>query len=236
MPFRIFVADDHEIVRRGLCSLLESRSGWEICGEAGNGRDAVEKVDQLKPDLVILDLYMPMLDGLSAAHQILRNDTRPKILVLSVADSEQMVREVLEAGARGFVLKSDAARDLVAAVEALQAGRTFFTSRIGEMVLEGYRHQTGDLSHKKLILPALTPRERETVQLLAEGKRTKEVARIFNLSAKTVETHRYNIMRKLKIHTIGELVLYAVRNNIVHIEALQTRILAQESAAGGMKR
>ena len=178
---------------------------------------------------------MPKLNGLSAAHQILRNDSCPKILVLSVANSEQMVREVLEAGA-GFVLKSDAAHDLVAAVETLQAGRTFLTSRIDEMVLEDYRQQTGAVSHKRLILPTLTPRERETVQLLAEGKRTKEVARVLNLSAKTVETHRSNIMRKLKIHRIGELVLYAVRNNIVHIEVLQTRTVAQESAAPGMKR
>jgi DNA-binding NarL/FixJ family response regulator len=210
---RILVADDHEVVRKGLCSLLQSH-GWEICGEAVDGRQAVEKTQQLKPDLVILDIGMPNLNGLDATRQILHNNPQQKILILTITDTDQVVRDVLQAGARGFVLKSDAARDLVAAVEAVQQHRTFFTTRVGEMVLDGYLKGG---SRTEPTLPSLTPREREIVQLLAEGKSTKEVASVLNLSVKTAETHRSNIMRKLKLHSVGELVLYAVRNNIVQV-------------------
>ena len=214
MPsLRVLVADDHEVVRKGLCSLLQSH-GWEICGEATDGRQAVEKTQQLKPDLVILDIGMPNLTGLDATRQILHDNPQQKILVLTITDTDQVVRDVLQAGARGFVLKSDAARDLVAAVEAIQQNRTFFTTRVGEMVLDGYLKGG---SRAEPTLPSLTPREREIVQLLAEGKSTKEVASVLNLSVKTAETHRSNIMRKLKLHSVGELVLYAVRNNIVQV-------------------
>ncbi|HZQ23796.1 MAG TPA: response regulator transcription factor [Terriglobales bacterium] len=215
-PLRILVADDHEVVRRGLCSLLKSHVGWEICAEAADGREAVEKVTELRPDVVILDIGMPNLNGLAAARQILRHNPQQKVLILTVTDSEQVVREVLEAGARGFVLKSDAARDLLTAVESLQKERTFFTSRVGEMVLTGYLG--GNNSSAKPTIPTLTPREREVVQLLAEGKSTKEVASILDLSTKTAETHRSNIMRKLGIHSVSELVLYAIRNNIVQLQ------------------
>lgn len=218
-PLRILVADDHEVVRRGLCSLLKAHPGWEVCAEATDGREAVEKVRELKPEIVILDIGMPNLNGLAATRQILHADPRQKVLILTVSDSEQVVREVLEAGARGFVLKSDAARDLVAAVEALQKDRTFFTSRVGELVLAGYLGGSSR-SDGKPHIPSLTSREREVVQLLAEGKSTKEVACVLNLSTKTAETHRSNIMRKLGIHSVSELVLYAVRNNIVQVQVL----------------
>jgi DNA-binding NarL/FixJ family response regulator len=211
---RILVADDHEVVRKGLCNLLQSR-GWEVCGEAGDGRQAVEMVQQLHPDVVILDIGMPNLNGLDATRQILRNNPRQKILILTITDTDQVVRDVLQAGARGFVLKSDAARDLVAAVDAVQQDRTFFTPRVGEMVLDGYLRGGGFQSEPTI--PSLTPREREIVQLLAEGKSTKEVASVLDLSVKTAETHRSNIMRKLKLHSVGELVLYAIRNNIVQV-------------------
>src|SRR3989442_11988333 len=135
---RILVADDHEIVRRGLCAILESHTGWEVCGEAADGREAVEKAEQLNPDVVILDIGMPSLNGLEATRQILKNNPRATILVLTLHDSDQVVREVLNAGARGFLLKSDAARDLVAAVEALRRDKTYFTSKVAAMVLEGY--------------------------------------------------------------------------------------------------
>jgi DNA-binding NarL/FixJ family response regulator len=211
---RILVADDHEVVRKGLCALLQSH-GWEICGEAIDGRQAVDKSRELKPDIVILDIGMPNLNGLDATRQILRNNPDQRVLILTITDTDQVVRDVLQAGARGFVLKSDAARDLVAAVEAILQHRTFFTPRVGQMVLEAYL-KGGD-TRAEAALPTLTPREREIVQLLAEGKSTKEVASVLNLSVKTAETHRSNIMRKLKLHSVGELVLYAIRNNIVQV-------------------
>ena len=217
MALRIFVADDHEVVRRGICSLLTSHSGWEICGEAADGREAVEKVAHLKPDIVILDIGMPALNGLEAARQILHNDPHQKIAILSITDSEQVIQEALRAGAKAYILKSDGAKDLIVAIEALQLNRTYFNSRIGEIVLNGFLN-TGKLPSKRAsILPDLTAREPEIVQLLAEGKSTKEVAVTLGVSVKTAETHRSNLMRKLGLHCLSELVLYAVRNNIVQV-------------------
>src|SRR6476661_10966837 len=135
---RVLVADDHEIVRKGVCALIMSHPGWEICGEACDGREAVDKATQLKPDVVILDIGMPSLNGLEATRQILKVNPQARILILTLHDSDQIVREVLNAGARGFLLKSDAARDLVAAVEALRRDKTYFTSKVAAMVLEGY--------------------------------------------------------------------------------------------------
>jgi DNA-binding NarL/FixJ family response regulator len=216
---RILVADDHEVVRRGVCALLLSHSGWQVCGEAGNGREAVEKAKELRPDVVILDLYMPNLNGMEAARQILRHDPGQQILVLTITDSEQMVQELLRVGAKGYVLKSDAARDLIAAVEALQENRTFFNSDIEQMVLAGYLKGGDPTCNENVSRSNLTSREREILQLVAEGSTSKEVAVALDLSVKTAETHRSNIMRKLNLHSISELVLYAVRNNIVHIPA-----------------
>jgi DNA-binding NarL/FixJ family response regulator len=210
----ILVADDHEIVRRGIISLLLSHPGWEVCGEASDGREAVEKVEKLRPDIVLLDIGMPNLNGLEAARQILQKNPQQKIIILTITDAEQVVREVLNAGARGFVLKSDAARDLVSAVESLQHDRNFFTARVAEMVLNGYLKGGGP---GEPVRDTLTPREREIVQLLAEGKSTKEVAYILDMSVKTAETHRSNIMRKLGVHSVSELVLYAIRNHMVQV-------------------
>jgi DNA-binding NarL/FixJ family response regulator len=229
MTLRILVADDHEVVRRGLCSLLAAHGGWEVCGEASDGREAVAKAKQLNPDIVVMDIGMPSLNGLAATNKILQDEPRQKVLILTVADSEQLVREVLEVGARGYVLKSDAARDLVAAVEALQQGRTFFTPHVGDIVLSGFLDGGGNKTVNHL--PRLTPRELEIVQLLAEGKSTKEVAGILNLSVKTAETHRSNVMRKLGIHSISELVLYALRNNIIQTQAGIPGVKKKESAA-----
>jgi DNA-binding NarL/FixJ family response regulator len=214
---RLLIADDHEIVRRGLCALLKSHAEWEVCAEAADGREAVDKAQKLKPDMVILDIGMPNLNGLIATRQILQTQPNQKILILTVTDEEQVIREVLEAGALGFVLKSDAARDLVAAVEALQAGTTFFTSRVGEMVLRAYLNQKQGQSKDVPNPSSLTSRERQIVQLLAEGKSTKEVASMLDLSVKTAETHRFNLMRKLGFHSRSELVLYAVRNHIIQV-------------------
>ncbi len=217
MAFRIFIADDHEVVRKGLMSLLEAQPDWEVCGEAADGREAVEKASESKPDVVILDIGMPSLNGLEATRQILKMNPTAKILILTLHDSDSVVREVLNAGARGFLLKSDAARDLVAAVEALRRDKTYFTSKVAAMVLEGYLKGGAAPSPTQIGRNRLTPREREIVQLLAEGKSTKEVAVALGLSVKTAETHRSNIMRKLQIHSVSDLVLYAVRNNIVHV-------------------
>jgi DNA-binding NarL/FixJ family response regulator len=171
----------------------------------------------MKPDVVILDIRMPSLNGLEATRQILKTNPHAKVLILTLHDSDQVVREVLNAGARGFLLKSDAARDLVAAVEALRRDKTYFTSKVAAMVLEGYLKGGTPSTPVTVGRNRLTPREREIVQLLAEGKSTKEVAVALGLSVKTAETHRSNIMRKLQLHSVSDLVLYAVRNNIVHV-------------------
>jgi DNA-binding NarL/FixJ family response regulator len=223
MKLRILVADDHEVIRRGLCSLLQAREGWEICGEAKDGREAVEMVRHLKPDVVILDIGMPNLNGLAASRQISQNNPQQKIIVLTITDSDRVIREALNAGARGFVLKSDAARDLVSAVEALQHNRMFFTPRVNDMVLTGFLNKETSASTDGFSLsPKLTSREREVIQLLAEGKSSKEVACLLNLSTKTAETHRSNIMRKLNFHSIRDLVVYAVQNDIIQLQMSST--------------
>lgn len=213
---RILVADDHEVVRRGLQALLEAQPGWKVSGEATDGREAVEKAKQLKPDVVIMDISMPVLNGLEATRQILKVDPHARVLILTMHESDQIVREVLDAGARGYILKSDAGRDLVGAVEALRRSNTFFTSKVAEMVLNGYRGVSAHSEEDDMLSrDRLTPREREVLQLLAEGKSSKEVAVELSMSVSTAETHRTNIMRKLDLHSISDLVRYAVRNNII---------------------
>jgi DNA-binding NarL/FixJ family response regulator len=213
---RILVADDHELLRRGVRALLETHAGWEVCDEAVDGREAVEKAIRLRPDLVILDIAMPGLNGLEAARQIRKEAPGSEILILTMHDSEQVIQEVLAAGARGYVLKSDASRDLIAAVEALSHQKTFFTHRVTEMVLQTYLGGgTGAVEPGESAL-LLTPREREVIQLLAEGRSNKEVADILRISVRTAETHRTNIMRKLDCHSLSDLTRYAIRNNIIH--------------------
>ncbi len=214
-PVRILVADDHEVVRRGLRALLEAQPGWQVCAEAADGRETVEKAKELKPDVVILDISMPTLNGLEATRHIAKEVPQSRVLILTMHESEQVIREVLDAGARGYLLKSDAGRDLVAAVDALRRHRTFFTSRVAEMVLDGYLRKDSAFAEARPARSRLTPRQREVVQLLAEGKSTKEVAMALGMSIKTAETHRTNIMRKLDLHSVTDLVRYAIRNNII---------------------
>jgi DNA-binding NarL/FixJ family response regulator len=218
---RILIADDHEVARRGICALLESHAGWEVCAEAKDGRDAVELAASLKPDVVLLDIGMPNLNGLEAARQISALAPGVAILILTMHDSDNMVREVLRAGARGFLLKSDAGRDLVSAVDALQRQRTFFTTRVSQMVLDGFLNRDGPTQTMEpddsAVGDLLTSREREVIQLLAEGRTSKEVAITLNLSVKTAETHRTNLMRKLGLHSVADLTRYAVRNGIVQV-------------------
>jgi DNA-binding NarL/FixJ family response regulator len=218
LKLRILVADDHEVVRRGLSALLQTQEGWEICAEASDGREAVEKAKQLNPDFVILDIGMPNLNGLAATRQLAQHDPNCKIIVLTVTDTDQVIREALDAGARGFVLKSDAVWDLISAIEALQRGQMFFTPRVNEMVLAAFLEKRAAAPRgMPPKFSTLTPREKEVIQLLAEGKSSKEVASFLNLSTKTAETHRSNIMRKLGFHSIRDLVLYAVKNNIIQL-------------------
>ncbi len=212
---RILIADDHEVARKGIRSLLESHAGWEICGEASDGREAVACASKLRPDVLLLDIGMPNLNGLDAARQILAMAPEARILILTIHDSEQVVREVLAAGASGFLLKSDAGRDVVAAVEALQNRRTFFTPKVAQMMLDGYLRPQSEADPS--VQHVLTPREREVIQLVAEGKTTKEIATALSLSVKTAETHRTNLMRKLDLHSVADLTLYAVRNGIVQV-------------------
>ena len=232
MKLRILLADDHELIRRGLCALLQKREGWEVCGEASDGRQTIEMAKQLKPDVVIVDIGMPHLNGLDTTRQLLQYDPNFKVIVLTITDSDQVIREALDAGARGFVLKSDAARDLVAAVEALQNKRMFFTPRVNDLVLAGFLEKGHALSRNEAPdLPTLTAREREVTQLLAEGKTSKEVAVLLNLSTKTVETYRSNIMRKLNLHSIRDLVVYAIKNNIIQIQMPELRSTPETTVA-----
>ena len=212
---RLLVADDHEIVRKGLRSLLEAQPGWEVTAEASDGREAVEKALEFKPDVTVLDIGMPSLNGLEAARQMLKHDAQAKILILTMHESDPLIREVLAAGARGYVLKTDASRDLVTAVNAVRSNKTFFTAKVAQMVLDGYLEKKTKKEEELAAKTRLTPRQREIVQLLAEGKSSKEVATELGLSVKTAETHRANIMRRLDCHSVSELVRYAVRNNII---------------------
>jgi DNA-binding NarL/FixJ family response regulator len=213
---RILVADDHEIVRQGLRALLETQPGWQVVAEAVDGREALDKAKRLRPDVVVLDVSMPNLNGLEATRQIRKALPETEVLILTMHDSEQLVREVLEAGARGYVLKSDAGRELVTAVESVRKSKPYFTSRVSEIVLDGYLNAGGRSDAYNVPRSVrLSPREREIVQLLAEGKSNKEVAAALHISVKTAETHRTNLMRKLDLHSISELVRYAIRNKMV---------------------
>ena len=215
MPkLRLVVADDHALMRRGICDLLEAEPGWEVVAQAVNGREAVDAVARTRPDVLVIDLAMPELNGLTAAREILRSFPKVEIVLLTMHNTDQTIREVLECGARGYVLKSDAEQDLIVAVKAVAQGKPFFTPSVAEVVLKGYlRQSTRPETPERM--QELTTREREVVQLLAEGKGNKEVAVAMRVSVKTVEAHRSNINRKLSIRSTSELVRYAVRNAIV---------------------
>jgi DNA-binding NarL/FixJ family response regulator len=211
----VLIADDHEIVRRGLRTLIEEQPGWQVVGEASNGREAVEQARQLRPDVSVLDISMPLLNGLEATRQILKNHPDSRVLILTVHDSDDIIRSVLDAGARGYLLKSDASRDFVTAIQSVRHNKTFFTAKVSQAVLEGYLGKSSSNGDEAPSASRLTPRQREIIQLLAEGQSSKEVAATLNMSVKTAETHRANIMRRLDCHSISALVRYAIRNNLV---------------------
>jgi DNA-binding NarL/FixJ family response regulator len=210
---RILVADDHEVVRRGVRALLETQAGWEVCAEAANGRDAVAAAQRERPDVAVLDIGMPELNGLEAARQIRKALPQCEVVILTLHESEQVVREVLDVGARGYVLKADAGRDLMTAVEHVSRHKPFFAASVTDIVLQGYLK--GPATAPPATRGRLTPRQREIVQLLAEGKSNKEVASYLGISVKTAETHRNNIMHALDFHSMSELVRYAIREKLV---------------------
>jgi DNA-binding NarL/FixJ family response regulator len=213
MALRILIVDDHAIVRRGVRSLLESHDGWEVCGEATTGRDAVDQSRRLRPDVVVMDLSLPGLNGLDATRQILKDAPHIEVLVLTMHHSEELARDVLQAGARGYVLKSDADENLIAAVESLRLHKPFLTPTVTEFVLGDYVRRA-DAAAENLGPVAVTAREREIIQLVAEGESNKEVASTLGISVKTVEAHRANVMRKLQLRSTSDLVRYAIRNKI----------------------
>jgi DNA-binding NarL/FixJ family response regulator len=210
---RILIADDHEVVRSGLRLLLEEHPGWQVCGEAATGRAAVAMAKELVPNVAIIDLTMPDLNGLEAARQIKATVAGIEVLIFTVHESEHLMCEALAAGARGYLLKSDAARDAVLAVEALAAHKPFFTSKVSEMLLKVFLRGAG--TGQEDAGGPLTAREREIVQLLGEGNNSKRIASLLDIGIKTVETHRASILRKLGVNSIAQVVRYAVRNSLV---------------------
>lgn len=208
---RILLVDDHEMVRRGLRALLETRPDFEVCGEAADGAAGVREAIALAPDIVVLDISMPEMDGLEAARRIVGQVPGAEVLMLSMHETDQTVRAIIAAGARGYMLKSDAGRDLIAAVDALRERRPFFSLQLGRQKPV----QSPVLGRAAADKGGLTPREVEVTRLLAEGKSNKEVADVLNISVKTVETHRARVMRKLGFASFAELVRWAIRNHHV---------------------
>jgi DNA-binding NarL/FixJ family response regulator len=214
MPLQILIVDDHAVVRRGVRSLLESQADWEIAGEATTGREAVELAKQLQPDIVVMDLSLPELSGLDATRHILKESPRSEIVVLTMHHSEELAREALQAGARGYVLKSDADQSLISAIESLRQHKPFLTSTVTEFVLDDYKRRA-ETDEPAATHGTVTAREREIIQSLAEGRSNKEAASLLGISVKTIEAHRANIMRKLRLRSVSDLVRYAIRNKIV---------------------
>jgi DNA-binding NarL/FixJ family response regulator len=214
-PIRIHIADDHEVVRHGVRDLIAAQENWEVCSEAESGREAVRLIQDEKPDVAILDLSMPGLNGMDATRQIRKASPETKILIFTMHETQELVREVFRSGAHGYVLKSDAGTHLVSAVNAVLAGRHFCSSRLSEWIFHGFLAAASGETLDAPTEDTLTPRERETIQLLAEGQSNKEVATVLGISVKTVETHRAVIMRKLHLRTFSDLVRYAIRNHII---------------------
>ena len=209
---RILIADDHDIVRKGLRALVQEEPSWQVVADVQDGRSAVVKTQELKPDIAILDIAMPLLNGLDATKQIAKINPDTKVLILTMHDSELLIQNVLNAGARGYLMKTDAGRDLVVAIRALLLGQTYFTQKVAQIVLDTFTGKKTTTTEGDI--QSLTAKEREVVQLLAEGKSSKEAADVLNVSTKTLETHRSNIMRKLGCHSVTDVVRYAIRNHL----------------------
>ena len=211
---RLALADDHTIMRSGLRLLLERESDFSIVGEAGDGREVIEIVEAQSPDVVIMDVAMPNLNGIEAARRITSAHPRTAVIILSMHSDESYVLRALNAGARGYLLKDSAESDLISAVRAVSEGKAFFSPAISKLLVEDYVRQLRQRGVEDSY-ELLTPRERELLQLVAEGKTTKEAATVLNLSPHTVDTHRSNLMRKLNVNSLPELILYAVRKGVI---------------------
>ncbi|MBV9658607.1 MAG: response regulator transcription factor [Verrucomicrobia bacterium] len=216
---RILIADDHEVVREGARMLIEREPGWEVCGVAENGRDAVTLAAKLQPDVVVLDLSMPELNGLDAALQIKRQLAQTEVLIFTGQETDELVRKVFEAGAKSFILKSEASRHLVEAIRSLCQHKPFFTTTVSAVLfarfLERCHGGSSQSDSDEQTADRLSPREREIVQLLAEGRSNKDVANMLGISLRTAETHRATILRKLRLDSFAGLVRYAIRNKII---------------------
>ena len=206
---RILLADDHAVVRQGFKMLLDAQPDMEIVGEAGNGRQAVDLAEQLRPDLVVMDVAMPELNGIEATRRLASSVPHARVIALSMHKDSVYVREILRAGARGYLLKDSGAADLVAAIRAVASGESYLSPGVSNAVLDDYRR------HVTNPIDLLTSREREVLQMLAEGKTNKEIAGVLNLSVYTVDAHRGRIMEKLNLHSINDLVRFAVRNGLI---------------------
>ncbi len=206
---RILIADDHEVVRSGLRKILEAQPSWEVVAEAGDGKDAITKATETKPDVAVLDYSLPLINGIEATRQIRARLPKTEVLIFTMHDNETLIQELLKAGARGYLLKSDAKRHLIGAIELLAGHKPFFTAKVSEALLDSF------LARPAREGSTLTNRERGVVQLIAEGHTNKQIANILNISLKTVETHRAAIMRKLNLSSSAGLVRYAIRNKIV---------------------
>ncbi len=210
---RVLIADDHQVMRRGIRAVVELQPGWSICAEACTGREAVEMAVRLNPEIVVMDVQMPELNGLEATRQIKKNSPETEVLMFTGLETEELVRQVFEAGARSYILKTDGKEHLEAALRSLAAHKPYFTTHIGEILFAkflGSKKKGEDTGEGRL-----TEREREIIQLLAEGRSNKEVADKLGISVKTAETHRATIMKKLKFQSFSDLVRYAIRNHII---------------------
>ena len=210
---RILLADDHTVVRQGLRKVLEERPEWQVVAEAGNGRDAVRLAEELRPDVAVVDVAMPLLNGIEATRQITKRAPQTKVLVLSMYSDEAYVTQMLKAGALGYLLKDSADVDLLQAVQAVSQGKSFFSPAVARLMSDDYARQRGENLVDRY--ESLSEREREIFQLVAEGKTNKEIAALLFISPSTVETHRARIMEKLDLHSAAEIVLYAVRRGVI---------------------
>jgi two-component system response regulator NreC len=214
-PLRILIADDHDVMREGTRAVIERQPGWEVCGLASTGREAVARAGELKPDIVVLDMTMPELNGLDAATQIKRRCPGTEILMFSAHESDDLIRAAFEAGVKSFILKSEAHQFLLEAIESLSRHKPFFTTKVSEILFSNILHRAESGRDDTGPEQRLSAREREIVQLIAEGKSNKEVADALSISVRTAETHRASILRKLKLDSVADLVRYAIRNKMI---------------------
>jgi len=213
---RVLLAEDHTIVRKGLRSLLDAEAGIEVVGEAGDGREAVRKVQQLSPDIVVMDIAMPGLNGLEGTRQIRKRFPEVKVVILTMHTDEEYILQILASGASGYVVKQAAPRELVSAIQSVHRGGSFFSPSISKKIVEGYIRQA-EATVEANSYQKLTEREREVLQLIAEGHSTREIGQLLHISVKTVETHRAHLTDKLDIHSVAELTQYAIRKGVISL-------------------